>query len=211
MGKRFAIVIGVAAAGVMALGTQTALAGGEPVDSVPPDLQLSGHKKQNPQEDVFSDRGGRGVHVKVSCGDEECNARATGKLTNVKNDKLTPRDRVVAPGKTVTMGPELTKDSQCRDARRSTTARTSRRKSPSARRMRPATWRPRSARSSSSRRDGTPRPEADRVGTTREADVTSGEGCAGAPAGMTGASAFRHEGALAREALEAARLPPRLA
>jgi hypothetical protein len=54
----------------------------------------------------------------VSCGDEECNARATGKLTNVKNDKLTPRGRVVAPGKTVTMGPEVTKDSQCREVRK---------------------------------------------------------------------------------------------
>src|SRR3954468_11834828 len=49
MGKRFAIVIGVAPAGVMALGAQTALAGGESVDSTPPDLQLSGPKKQHPQ------------------------------------------------------------------------------------------------------------------------------------------------------------------
>ena len=49
MGKRFAILIGVAAVGVMALGAQTALAGGESVDSTPPDLQLSGPKKQSPQ------------------------------------------------------------------------------------------------------------------------------------------------------------------
>ena len=47
MGKRFAIVIGVAAAGVMALGAQTALAGGEPVDSTKPDLQLSAKKTQH--------------------------------------------------------------------------------------------------------------------------------------------------------------------
>ena len=47
MGKRFAIVIGVAAAGVMALGAQMATSStGEPVDSVPPDLQLSGPKKK---------------------------------------------------------------------------------------------------------------------------------------------------------------------
>src|SRR5215207_2545182 len=40
--KRFAIVIGAAAAGVMALGAQTATSStGEPVDSVPPDLQYS--------------------------------------------------------------------------------------------------------------------------------------------------------------------------
>jgi hypothetical protein len=49
LGKRFAILIGVAATGVMALGAQTALAGGESVDSTPPDLQLSGPKKQSPQ------------------------------------------------------------------------------------------------------------------------------------------------------------------
>jgi hypothetical protein len=40
MGRRFAIVIGVAAAGVVALGPQTVSAG-ESVDTVPPDLQLS--------------------------------------------------------------------------------------------------------------------------------------------------------------------------
>ncbi len=50
MGKRFAIVIGAAAVGVMALGAQTALAGGESVDSTLPDLQLSGPKKQSPEK-----------------------------------------------------------------------------------------------------------------------------------------------------------------
>ena len=41
MGRRFAILIGVAAAGVMALGAQTASSTtGDPVDSTPPDLQL---------------------------------------------------------------------------------------------------------------------------------------------------------------------------
>ena len=48
--KRFALVIGVAAAGVVALGAQTASSTtGDPVDSTPPDLQLSGPKKQSPQ------------------------------------------------------------------------------------------------------------------------------------------------------------------
>jgi hypothetical protein len=70
MGKRFAIVIGVAAAGVMALGAQTALAG-ESVDSTPPDLQLSGKKKQEL---------GNAVKVKASCGDEACQADGGGNL-----------------------------------------------------------------------------------------------------------------------------------
>ena len=53
IGKRFAIVIGVAAVGVMALGAQTASSTtGDPVDSTPPDLQLSGPKKQNPQKPI---------------------------------------------------------------------------------------------------------------------------------------------------------------
>jgi len=69
--KRFAIVIGVAAAGVMALGAQTALAGGEPVDSTPPDLRLSGNKKLE-----LDNR----VEVKASCGDGECLLNAQGWL-----------------------------------------------------------------------------------------------------------------------------------
>ena len=106
MGKRFAIVIGVAAAGVMALGAQTAAAGGEPVDSVPPDLQLSGKKKQSIGIDpecefrcaIWT------VEVKASCGDEACTVRANGKLTNVKSDKLIKPhidvDLHLAPGET---------------------------------------------------------------------------------------------------------------
>jgi hypothetical protein len=69
MGKRFATVIGVAAAGVMALGAQTALAGGEPVDSTPPDLQLSGPKKVS--LNIHPEVPGLGqslVVVKASCG-----------------------------------------------------------------------------------------------------------------------------------------------
>jgi hypothetical protein len=104
MGRRFAIVIGVAAAGVMALGAQTATAGGESVDSTPPDLQLSGKKKQkigiadpgDGWEGSFPNGhcGGRecrrAVKVKASCGGEACTVRAEGKLTKVKNDKLKP-------------------------------------------------------------------------------------------------------------------------
>jgi anaerobic selenocysteine-containing dehydrogenase len=86
MGRRFAILIGVAAAGVMALGAQTALAGGESVDSTPPDLQLSGPKKQDPQNakdapgtDCPSLGAGKGcdLEVGVSC-DEVCTVRVTG-------------------------------------------------------------------------------------------------------------------------------------
>jgi hypothetical protein len=101
--KRFAIVIGAAAAGVMALGAQTATPStGAPVDSVKPDLQLSGLKTQSPQANICPflrcD-----LIVQASCGDEECTARAKGKLTNVKKDKLTSEDpttRVIAPGET---------------------------------------------------------------------------------------------------------------
>jgi hypothetical protein len=115
MGKRWAIVIGVAAAGVMALSAQTALAGGDPG----PDLQLSGPKKQNPQADTTCDRYRCNVQVNVSCGDEECTARATGKLTKVNKDKLTPEGSIViAPGKTKNMGPDLTKKSQRREVRK---------------------------------------------------------------------------------------------
>ena len=56
MGKRFAFVIGVAAACVMALGAQTATSTTGPVDRVPPDLKLSGDKRQNPQEDRICDQ-----------------------------------------------------------------------------------------------------------------------------------------------------------
>ena len=99
MGKRFAIVIGVAAAGVMALGAQTATSTTGTVDRVPPDLELSGPTKQSqaivppsPGEGwrIGCDRGYCVVRVKVSCGDEACTARANGKLTKVKNGKLKP-------------------------------------------------------------------------------------------------------------------------
>jgi hypothetical protein len=124
MGKRFAIVIGVAAAGVMALGAQTALAGGEPVDSTPPDLQLSGKKVQHraigartdcgqePTPHVCGNCDGNAceIRVKASCGDEACTASATGKLTKVKNDKLKPDGpEVIAPGETEGLALYLTK------------------------------------------------------------------------------------------------------
>ena len=101
LGRRFAIVIGVAAAGVMALGAQTATSTTGAVDRTPPDLQLSGPKKQNPTIHPGSCDGPRppyscgacdgtscDVLVEVSCGDEKCTARATGRLTKVKKDKL---------------------------------------------------------------------------------------------------------------------------
>jgi hypothetical protein len=116
MGKRFAIVIGVAAAGVMALGAQTALADGDPVDSTPPDLQLSGKKKQNEAIAPGTDCGQRrpplicgacdgavcDITVKASCGDEACTLRAKGKVTKVKHDKLVPDapTQDLAPGET---------------------------------------------------------------------------------------------------------------
>jgi hypothetical protein len=74
-----------------ALGAQTATSStGEPVDSVKPDLQVSAKKKQNPQANKVCNRYQCDVRVKASCGDEACTARAKGKLTKVKNDKLQP-------------------------------------------------------------------------------------------------------------------------
>jgi hypothetical protein len=45
----------------------------------------------------------------VSCGDEACTERSTGKLTKVKNDKLAPDGNWrVAPGETLNgTGPEM--------------------------------------------------------------------------------------------------------
>jgi hypothetical protein len=110
MGKRFAIVIGVAAAGVMALGAQTATSStGEPVDSVKPDLQLSGKKKQEL---------GNAVEVKASCGNEACKARGMGELRHVETifqgETLTdpPLNRAsadLAPGETTTLKLKLSK------------------------------------------------------------------------------------------------------
>jgi hypothetical protein len=105
MGRRFAIVIGVAAAGVMALGAQTASSTtGDPVDSTPPDLQLSGKKKQKigiadpgdgwegsfPNGHCESRECRRAVKVDASCGDEACTVRAEGKLTKGQKGKLKP-------------------------------------------------------------------------------------------------------------------------
>jgi hypothetical protein len=97
MGKRFAIVIGVAAAGVMALGAQTALAGGPT-----PDLQLSGPKKQELDN---------AVEVKASCGDGECFARAEGGLARPQGGfgGLKPASADLGPGETTTLKLKLEK------------------------------------------------------------------------------------------------------
>ena len=90
-----------------------------------PGLHLSAHKKQNPQEDTICDRGLCDVKVEVSCGDEECTARAKGKLTKVNQDKLrVDRSWRVAPGETILPGEtssldlELAKESQRREVRK---------------------------------------------------------------------------------------------
>jgi hypothetical protein len=125
MGKRFAIVIGVAAAGVMALGAQTALAGGEPVDGTPPDLQLSWKKTQHAAIGARTDcgqkrplvcggcDGGRcAIIVKASCGDEACTARGRGTLTKVKNEKLRTASTDLAPGETSGLEMYMTKNTR---------------------------------------------------------------------------------------------------
>jgi hypothetical protein len=87
-----------------------------------PGFHLSGDKTQKAAwPGMICDRHNCNVLVEVSCGDEACMARATGKLTKVKDDKLTPDGGppygLVAPGETMTLGPELTKPSQRREVR----------------------------------------------------------------------------------------------
>jgi hypothetical protein len=93
---------------------------GEPRDSVPPDLKLSGPKRQDPQNDTIDGPGAHHLKVNVSCGDEWCRARATGRLTNVKQDKLSPGGpQDIGQGRTdYHTGPVLTRDSQRREVRK---------------------------------------------------------------------------------------------
>jgi hypothetical protein len=112
-------------AALMALGAQTALAGGESVDSTPPDLQLSGPKKQSPQNakpEPGASHCPRSLacylKVRMSCGDEACTVLATGKLTNVKRDKLFPTACLCPQaGGTFNLGPELAWEAQRREVR----------------------------------------------------------------------------------------------
>jgi hypothetical protein len=113
----------VAATGVMALGAQTASSTtGDPVDSTPPDLQLSGPKKQSPQNRPIGSSAACGsracnviVQVTVS---EACTVRATRKPTNVTMDKLDPAGPWRRePGWTTKFGPELAKEAQRREVR----------------------------------------------------------------------------------------------
>jgi hypothetical protein len=92
-------------------GPTVALTGGGEDAKGPPDLRLSGPKKQNPQADgPICDRGLCDVKVRVSCGYAECTVGAKGKLTKVKNDRLKPvHSHVVAPGETTSLELELTK------------------------------------------------------------------------------------------------------
>jgi hypothetical protein len=123
MGKRFLILIGAAALGAMALGAQMATSfTGERVDTAPPNLQLSGPKTQDPQNDPLRhscDNGYCDVVVKARCGHQTCTARSWGKLTNVRNDNLKSggSSNEVLPGRFKGMGHELTL-SQCRQVRR---------------------------------------------------------------------------------------------
>ncbi|MGC1813831.1 MAG: hypothetical protein WA696_06805 [Solirubrobacterales bacterium] len=99
---------------------------GDPVDSTPPDLQLSGPKKQDPQRDRIFDRDRCNVIVQVDV-DEACTLRAWGKLTNVKMDKLDPPtwrypEDFSPPSSIrwgpVKMGPELAKEKQRLEVRK---------------------------------------------------------------------------------------------
>ena len=112
----------------MALGAQTATSTtGESVDNTPPDLQLSGPKKQSPQNaaptSYFCERE-CDVEVRVSHTGEAFTVRATGKLTNVKMDKLAPDGISVGPvpagtkGNTPKLGAVLAKYAQRKQVRK---------------------------------------------------------------------------------------------
>jgi hypothetical protein len=103
-------------------GPTMALTGnGESRDSVPPDLRLSGPKKQSPQKYASCDGQWCNLQVKASCGDRWCTARvAKGRLTNVKKDKLWPAvgfAKEITPGQRAYMGPELLNDRQRKQVR----------------------------------------------------------------------------------------------
>jgi hypothetical protein len=100
-------------------GPTVALTGGGEDAKGPPDLRLSGPKKQNPQEDgPICDMSLCDVRVRASCGYAECTARAKWRLTKVKNDKLNPSGPYdVAPGKTNNLPSELT-ESQRKQVRK---------------------------------------------------------------------------------------------
>ena len=120
------------------LRAQTALAGGDPVDSTPPDLKVWGPKKQSPQNTRRAARNCRkpwsaqchlarcghdacNLEVQVSgCGDEACTIWATGKLTNVKMDKLSKSGwlkcaKCFGP---LNLGPELYEEEQREEVRK---------------------------------------------------------------------------------------------
>jgi hypothetical protein len=92
-------------------GPTVALTGGGIDAKGPPDLQLSGSKRQNPQADgPICDMALCDVKVRASCGYAECTLSASGKLTKVNSDKLRPiHSWVLAPGKTTSLQMELKK------------------------------------------------------------------------------------------------------
>jgi hypothetical protein len=133
MGKRFAIVIGMATVGVMALGAQTATSTtAEPVDSTPPDIQLWGKKTDQCCLTYDKQKLGKAAKIKVGCGDEACTVRAEGEvywrseeaaarmarpdppgprsheLNWIKHGRLKPASADVGPGETTQLRLKLT-------------------------------------------------------------------------------------------------------
>jgi hypothetical protein len=107
-------------------GPTMGLSGAGPAPTDPPNLQLSGKKKQSLSQGGFPTHAcienGRcppNVQVKVSCGDVQCTARAKGKLTKVKKDKLhaigdKPGSTDLEAGETDTLALKLTKKTRNR-------------------------------------------------------------------------------------------------
>jgi hypothetical protein len=122
----------------MALGAQTAVAGGEPRDSVLPDLQLWGEKPDPGFPTEAKQKLGKTVKVNVGCGDEACTVSARGSVywhvedgggkaaarlashefPYVKHDRLKPASaEFVGPGETTTLSLEL-KEKTRKEARK---------------------------------------------------------------------------------------------
>ena len=104
---------------------------------------MAGLRSRFLQRDNQGDLWRRGVHRTLQ-----------GKLTNVKKAKpLKPRSTDLDPGKTKAVWLDLTLKTRKQALKALDDGKNVQARSPSARRMRPATWRPRSARSTSSSRN----------------------------------------------------------
>jgi hypothetical protein len=128
VGKRFAILIGVAAACVMALGAQTATSSTGEAVILPTDVPNPGFPGLELWGKGAKQKLGKPVKVNVGCGDEACTVRATGGVywwfekcrwpparsashedPCLKHDKLRSASADVGPGETTQLKLKLKK------------------------------------------------------------------------------------------------------